>query len=199
MEEPSEAEVHKMEEREVARSSSEQEKAAAMKVVVAVDESDGSFYALTWTIDHLFKLKTRTDQVVLVPNRNLVILHAQHAVENFVYPVAGHGTPFGSIYATSSVVDSIRKSQEQNTKNVISRAMQVCQEREVTADAAVVDGDTKDAICQAVEQMQADLLVVGSRGLGKIKRALLGSVSDYVAHHARCPVLIVKPPRSDQQ
>nr|GMD44331.1 Adenine nucleotide alpha hydrolases-like superfamily protein [Ipomoea batatas] len=42
--------------------------------------------------------------------------------------------------------------------------------------------------------MAVDLVVVGSRGLGQIKRAVLGSVSDYCAHHARCPVLIVKPP-----
>ena len=38
------------------------------------------------------------------------------------------------------------------------------------ATAAVVEGDAKEAICQAVERMQAGLLVLGSRGLGKIKR-----------------------------
>nr|ATE50937.1 universal stress protein 31 [Salvia miltiorrhiza] len=41
-------------------------------------------------------------------------------------------------------------------------------------------GDPKDRICRAVEEMNINLLVVGSRGLGQIKRAFLGSVSDTV-------------------
>jgi nucleotide-binding universal stress UspA family protein len=39
---------------------------------------------------------------------------------------------------------------------------------------------------------RADLLVVGSRGHGGVAGALLGSVSQHCAHHARCPVLIVR-------
>ena len=38
----------------------------------------------------------------------------------------------------------------------------------------------------------ARLLVVGSRGLGGIRRALMGGVSDAVVRHARCPVLVVR-------
>jgi nucleotide-binding universal stress UspA family protein len=41
---------------------------------------------------------------------------------------------------------------------------------QVNATAAVVEGDAKEALCQAAEQMQAALLVLGSRGLGRIKR-----------------------------
>jgi nucleotide-binding universal stress UspA family protein len=43
----------------------------------------------------------------------------------------------------------------------------------------------------------ADLLVVGSRGLGGVRRLFLGSVSQQVAHHARCPVVIIPPEDAD--
>lgn len=42
--------------------------------------------------------------------------------------------------------------------------------QQVEAEAVVVIGDPKETICQAAEQMQTDLLVVGSRGLSKIRR-----------------------------
>jgi nucleotide-binding universal stress UspA family protein len=43
------------------------------------------------------------------------------------------------------------------------------------------------------EELQADLIVMGCRGLGGVRRALMGSVSDSVVRHAHCPVLVVRP------
>jgi nucleotide-binding universal stress UspA family protein len=42
------------------------------------------------------------------------------------------------------------------------------------------------------EQIGAGLIIMGSRGLGGVRRALMGSVSDSVVRHAHCPVLIVR-------
>ena len=42
------------------------------------------------------------------------------------------------------------------------------------------------------EELDAGLIVVGSRGLGGVRRALIGSVSDSVVRHAHCPVLVVR-------
>lgn len=53
-------------------------------------------------------------------------------------------------------------------------------------------GDPGSAICEAAERDGYTMIVVGSRNLNGVKRALLGSVSDRVAHHAPCDVLIVK-------
>jgi nucleotide-binding universal stress UspA family protein len=49
-----------------------------------------------------------------------------------------------------------------------------------------------DSIVRVAEETGADLVVMGSRGLGGIKRALMGSVSDSVVRHAHCPVLVVR-------
>ncbi|CAI7885838.1 unnamed protein product [Closterium sp. NIES-54] len=48
-------------------------------------------------------------------------------------------------------------------------------------------GDPREAIISTVEKENVDLLVIGSHGKGMTKRLLLGSVSDYCAHHSSCP------------
>jgi nucleotide-binding universal stress UspA family protein len=47
-------------------------------------------------------------------------------------------------------------------------------------------------IVALAEEIGADLIVMGSRGLGGVRRALMGSVSDSVVRHAHCPVLVVR-------
>jgi nucleotide-binding universal stress UspA family protein len=42
------------------------------------------------------------------------------------------------------------------------------------------------------EEIGAGLIIMGSRGLGGVRRALMGSVSDSVVRHAHCPVMIVR-------
>ncbi|CAH8531494.1 unnamed protein product [Heterobilharzia americana] len=53
------------------------------------------------------------------------------------------------------------------------------------------------AIVQNSEKYNANLIIVGSRGLGAIKRTIMGSVSDYVVHHANTAVCVV--PQIDEQ
>jgi nucleotide-binding universal stress UspA family protein len=54
-------------------------------------------------------------------------------------------------------------------------------------------GEVAMEIVALAEELGADLIVMGSRGLGGVRRALMGSVSDSVVRHAHCPVLVVRP------
>jgi len=58
----------------------------------------------------------------------------------------------------------------------------------------VTIGCPRDTIVAEAEKEGVDVLVVGARGLGVIRRLLLGSVSDFVMKHAHCHVLIAKQP-----
>ncbi|MBV9454556.1 MAG: universal stress protein, partial [Rubrobacter sp.] len=53
-------------------------------------------------------------------------------------------------------------------------------------------GQAATEIVDLAEELRMGLVVVGSRGLGGIRRALIGSVSDVVVRHAHCPVLVVR-------
>ncbi|KAJ8900129.1 hypothetical protein K2173_024245 [Erythroxylum novogranatense] len=170
-----------------------------MRVMVGIDDSDASFYALQWTLDHLV---SGNSNVINATNESseetgmVTVAHVQQPFQHFLYP-AGPGGVAG-FYPTSAVVESVRKAQAETSSALLSRALKMCKDKMIKAETLILEGDPKDMICQATEQMHVDLLVIGSRGLGKIKRAFLGSVSDYCAHHAHCPILIVKPPKGQQ-
>ncbi|PAA79147.1 hypothetical protein BOX15_Mlig010515g1 [Macrostomum lignano] len=61
----------------------------------------------------------------------------------------------------------------------------------------LVSGEPGEAICRAAEEHSADMVVMGSRGLGLLRRTFIGSVSDYVLHHAYRPVMICPPTKRE--
>ncbi|XP_057849776.1 universal stress protein PHOS34 isoform X2 [Cryptomeria japonica] len=147
------------------------------KVMVAVDETEESMYALEWALDHL-----------IIPGDSpasdkLILMHAQLP--------AGANTPL-TVAFTGHVLDILERREATNSRQILTRAKGICEKRNVAVESKVVEGEAKYAICEAVNQMRVDLLVVGSRSHGAIKRAFGRSVSDYCSHNAKCPVVIVK-------
>ena len=65
---------------------------------------------------------------------------------------------------------------------------------EVSTEFTQLAGNPGRIICELANNWSADLIVVGSRGLKGLKEMFLGSVSNYVTHHAPCSVLIVRHP-----
>ena len=62
----------------------------------------------------------------------------------------------------------------------------------VKVDTFAREGDPADAILDVAEETNADLIVVGNKGMTGTKRFLLGSVPNKVSHHAPCSVLIIR-------
>ena len=60
------------------------------------------------------------------------------------------------------------------------------------ADSHLTRGRPDTELVHLSEEIDAGLIVMGSRGLGGVRRALMGSVSDSVVRHAHCPVLVVR-------
>ncbi|KAG9445211.1 hypothetical protein H6P81_016551 [Aristolochia fimbriata] len=155
-----------------------------MKAMVAVDDSDASLYALKWTVDHFFGRRGGgggglTRDSGDAREGTIVVLHVQQSIQGQFYQI-------GSVEAVSKLLG-------EKSAKIIARAVEVCSGSSATVESMVVEGEAKEMICTVAEKIHPDMAVVGSRGLGKIKRAFLGSVSDYCAHHLDCPVLIVKP------
>jgi nucleotide-binding universal stress UspA family protein len=89
----------------------------------------------------------------------------------------------------------LQRSILDRAQEVVEAARASLSARGFAVETDVATGEPRAEIVRQAEQWHADLIVLGARGLGKVKRFLLGSVSDAVARHADCPVLVVKARR----
>ncbi|XP_015895651.1 universal stress protein A-like protein isoform X1 [Ziziphus jujuba] len=149
------------------------------KVMVAVDESECSHYALQWALQHL----THT-----IVDSHLVIFTVQ--------PFVNSGFALAATYGTAPVelTASLQDNQKKIALALLDKAKEICAKHGIVAETITEIGDPKETICEAVEKLNIELLVLGSHSRGAIGRAFLGSVSNYCVHHAKCPVLVVKKP-----
>ncbi|KAK4376321.1 hypothetical protein RND71_006998 [Anisodus tanguticus] len=144
-------------------------------MVVGLDDSEHSFYALEWSLEHLFG-----------PFK-LLIVHAKPTATSAI----GLAGPGGA-----DVLPYVEADLRKISSRVAEKAKHICSAKSVNdVVVEVVEGDARSVLCDAVEKHHASLLVVGSHGYGVLKRTVLGSVSDYCAHHAHCSVMIVKRPK----
>jgi nucleotide-binding universal stress UspA family protein len=74
----------------------------------------------------------------------------------------------------------------------LEAAAAVARKAGVEVDVYPRQGDPADAILDVAEEREADLIVVGNKGMTGAKRFLLGSVPNKVSHHAPCSVLIIR-------
>lgn len=101
--------------------------------------------------------------------------------------------PIGARLLVLSVLgkgqSSVRRTRQLALESVVARA------RAAGAEAAEMlwEGEPGETIVEAAAAEGADLIVVGTHGRGPVGRLFLGSVSDYVVRHARCPVMVVRP------
>jgi nucleotide-binding universal stress UspA family protein len=77
-------------------------------------------------------------------------------------------------------------------ESVLKRAARDALSKGVEVETHAREGQPAEVIIDVANQEQADLIVVGSRGLTGIQRYLLGSVSSKVSEHAPCSVMIVR-------
>ena len=143
-------------------------------IVVGVDQSEGARAALRFALEEA-KLRRATLRVVHAWQYGYI---GATGVEG-AYPALGGDIKELRAGAETALAETLRESiPEADTVEIERR---------------VVEG--RPAAVLVAESRDADLLVVGSRGHGGFTGLLLGSVSQQCAHHAACPVVIV---RSDQ-
>ena len=141
------------------------------RILVAVDGSPFAERALAQAVD----LSKKYDSQLTVVH---VVLRRFYAV-----------TPSeAGVLATTVFV----KEMESEGKKIIAKSEEFVKASGVAYKCKLLQGVPADEIVRLAQSEKVDLIVLGSRGLTEVRAFLLGSVSDKVTHHAKCPILIVK-------
>jgi nucleotide-binding universal stress UspA family protein len=136
--------------------------------------TDGSEHAL----DAL-----RTGLAVVAPADRVVVATVIEPVDPTL--VYGTGLAGGVVPAADfDAGETARETEAQELLDATVAALGL-----TNAETRVVMGATGPALIELAEQLPASVIVIGTRGHGGLRRAVLGSVSDYVVRHAPCPVV----------
>jgi nucleotide-binding universal stress UspA family protein len=149
-----------------------------MKVLLPIDESEFSELAAQ-EIEKRFATPDTTVRVL-------------HVVGTFVPPAAALLDSGGSL-------EGVREEVSSHFQQLVDGIAERLRSHGLTAETAIRDGRPGKVIVSEAKEWGADLIVMGSHGYGRLARALMGSVAQYVVDHAPCSVEIVHDKRPQKQ
>jgi nucleotide-binding universal stress UspA family protein len=138
------------------------------KFLVPVDGSDGSVRAVLFASTMAKKFQAKVTLLHVVPS--LV----------------------GMIAGPESFVNIDTRPYEESGRRILEKAAKILEFSGLTVETRLEHGQPVDTIVRLAKNEGFDLIILGNRGLSPVRSLLLGSVSNGVSHHAKCPVLIVR-------
>ncbi|KAK1317562.1 hypothetical protein QJS10_CPA05g00217 [Acorus calamus] len=153
------------------------------RVGVAVDFSPCSKAALKWTVENV----ARSGDHLIIINVQKEGLYEEGEMQLW----EATGSPFIPLsdFSDPLIAKKYGVHPDAETLDILNT---VARQKEVVVLMKIYWGDAREKICEAIDNIPLSCLVIGNRGLGKIKRVLLGSVSNHVVSNGSCPVTVVK-------
>ncbi|KAK4744558.1 hypothetical protein SAY87_010870 [Trapa incisa] len=153
------------------------------RVGVAVDFSACSRNALKWALDNVAR-----------SGDHLILIAAQpegHYEKGEMQLWETTGSPLIPLneFSDPIIMKKYGVKPDPETLDILSTC---AAQKEITVLMKIYWGDPREKICEAIDNIPLSSLIIGNRGLGKLKRAILGSVSNYVVNNGSCPVTVVK-------
>ena len=147
-----------------------------MKVLIATDGSEGAGAAAQQALR------------LMAPDASVLVLAVAETPSD---TTAGLDSGFGGAVAGPEMVEVEWEAGRTHAEDAVRRTIELLGPRP-GLESRIEAGDPARALCDVAREAGADVVVVGSRGHGFLRRALMGSVSSHVLHHAPCPVLVVR-------
>ena len=116
-----------------------------------------------------------------------IIMYELHVV------TVGPDYPLYELPEHTAEFEDVLRENRREAKEVLEQQAKRIEDSGVSVkETHLREGRADEEIVEVAEEIGAGLIVMGSRGYGRLRRALLGSVSDAVVRHAHCPVTIVR-------
>jgi nucleotide-binding universal stress UspA family protein len=141
------------------------------KILVPVDGSDVSYRALDTALFLAGKLGSDITVIHVMEDIPLTHIQSQKLLEDLW---------------------EISMACKQQGQDILLKCSDAATKKRLTIKAVLLQGNPSSVILDFSKKDKHDLIIMGSRGSGKFKELILGSVSSKVLHHSSCPVMIIR-------
>ncbi|KAK9764869.1 hypothetical protein K7432_007276 [Basidiobolus ranarum] len=151
------------------------------KVVIAIDpNSPQTTYVLTWAVENF--LSADRDQVEVVTGHLLNADYDPNATDNLY---------------VGEYLTEIEQETEKKLLEKLEKQTDILRDAKIQYSIKLLtcQTDTRKCLSDHIEDVKADVLLIGNRDLSHWKRMWLGSFCDFLVHSVHCPVVVIKPPR----
>lgn len=138
------------------------------RILVPVDGSDNSHRALDAALFLSEKLGAKVTAIHVM--EDLPVLHIQ----------------------SEKLLRELLEAYKKENQLLLLKCSEIATKKGLTMDTKLLQGNPSSAILDFCEKEKHDIIVMGSRGMGKFKELVLGSVSSKVLHHSSCPIMIIR-------
>lgn len=149
------------------------------KIMVCLDGSKLSEQILPFATDIAVKY-----------GAGVVLFHAVHEPVAFVPPML---PGMESAYIETNDVITDMNKQEKDAEKYLEQVAESLKETGLMIECATVIGDASQSIVAYAEENEVDLIAIATHGRGGIKRAVFGSVADYVIRESGHPTIVIHP------
>jgi nucleotide-binding universal stress UspA family protein len=148
------------------------------KILVPADGSNASVNALNYAA-HIAELEGQHSEVLVI-----------HVLEDVKQ---GGAIGLQAKYGNVRLVEGFKRARREAALKWLKPIEEAANKKGIQLKTEVLDGDSEvQVIIDYTNKKSIDLIVIGSRGISKFKRRLVGSVADAVVSHAPCPVLVIR-------
>lgn len=143
------------------------------RIVIAIDASEQAEHAFSWYLTTVHK-----------PENQVILVHCPELLD---------ADRNRMVHLTNAAWEEAVNKDKAKVKDLEERYNTKILENGISGRIRSEGGSKPgEIIVRLAEEENATMIVMGTRGLGKVRRTIMGSVSDFVVHHAHCPVIVCR-------